>query len=88
MKKEIKSSAMKPQVVYVPKNILNDYDKFQNLHQELLNKLGCSECTSGLDLRFKELVSSYVVDEMGSINEIQDFKGLKDSFNVTNTFGR
>ncbi|MCE3004928.1 MAG: hypothetical protein LW860_19875 [Xanthomonadaceae bacterium] len=40
--------------VTAPRDYLYDLKKFNRLNEVVLGKLGCTECTSGFDLRWKQ----------------------------------
>ena len=40
-------------VVRVPLAVLWDFDSLTNLKRQVLDRLGCTACTSGVDIRWK-----------------------------------
>ena len=59
----------RPVRVTIPAGIANDLRAFQKVQAAVLDRLGCSNCCSGLDIRF-ETVRSFAVDEKLKLQEL------------------
>lgn len=55
--------------VSLPAHVAYDLQAFQKVQAELLGKLGCPGCHSGLDIRY-DIIRSYVVDDKLNIHEV------------------
>lgn len=48
-------------VVHLPLRVLWDLDGFTIVSREILDRLGCKDCTSGFDIRYKG-IRDFIVD--------------------------
>lgn len=53
--------------VQVPSEILNDLDRFQKVQATILGRLGCTGCTSGIQLIWQNY-ENWVVDGAGGVH--------------------
>lgn len=58
--------------VSMPAASLYDLDRFQKIQKEILGRLGCGGCTSGLDIRW-DFTRNFHVDEKAQIHELGSF---------------
>lgn len=72
-------SALNPQplpprdvVVHLSDSVLNDLGSFNKVHQSILGRLGCGECTSGYDFTWKRL-KEFVINEQLEVLDIGSF---------------
>lgn len=64
----------KPDVVRVsmPAEYLYNLERFQKIQRDILGRLGCQACTSGLDIRW-DFTRNFLVDEKAQIHELGGF---------------
>lgn len=58
-----------PVHVSIPVSVAYDFDKFVKIQRSILERLGCSACTSGHDIRF-DIHQNFAVDEKLNITEV------------------